>query len=178
MHEDIIEKITIPEGVQASIDAELLIKGPKGELKRAFPCDVEIKGSEIILSAKNGTKKEKKLIKTSRAHINNMIKGVIEGYTYKLQICSVHFPMTVKVEGSQVKIKNFLGESKERVTRIFPKVEAKVDGDFVIITSIDKEAAGHTAAGLEAVTKVRKKDRRVFQDGIWLIEKPGNKLLE
>ncbi len=178
MHEDILEKINLPEDVEASLNSELVIKGPKGEVKRSFPCKVAVEDKEITISAKNATKNQKKLIKTSVAHINNMVKGVREGYTYKLQVCSVHFPMTVKVEGNLVVIKNFLGESKERKTKILPNVEVKVQGEIVTVYSIDKEAAGQTAAGMEAITKVRKKDRRVFQDGIWMIEKPGKNLLE
>ena len=178
MHEDIEEKITLPEEIQVSVNSELTIKGPKGELKREFPCEIKVAGNELKISAKNATKKEKKLIKTSIAHINNMIKGVMEGYTYKMLVCSVHFPMNVKIEKDQLIIKNFMGESKERKAKILPNVEAKVQGEFVVLSSIDKEAAGQTAAGIEAATRVRNKDRRVFQDGIWLIEKPGKKILE
>jgi len=178
MHEDILEKINLPEGIEASLDSELKIKGPKGDLKRKFPCDIKIEGKEIQLSAKNSTRRGKKLIKTSVAHINNMIKGVLEGWNYKLQICSVHFPMNVKVENNEIIIKNFIGETKPRKAKIIPNVEVKIKGDYVEVFSIDKEAAGQTAANMEAVTKVKKKDRRVFQDGIWIIEKPGEKLLE
>ena len=168
----------LPEGVEASVNSELTVKGPKGELKRKFPCDVKVVGNQIVISAKNATKREKKLVKTSTAHIKNLVTGVTEGYIYRLQICSVHFPMNVKIEGQKIIIKNFLGETKEREAKILPNVEAKIEGDFVKLFSIDKEAAGQTAAGLEAITKVKKKDRRIFQDGIWIIEKPGKKFIE
>jgi len=178
MHEDIEEKITIPEGVEAKINTELVVKGPKGELKRAFPCKLEIKEKEVILKAKKATKNEKKIIKTSKAHINNMIKGVSEGFGYTLQICSVHFPMSVSVENGFVVIKNFLGETKERKAPMLPSVEVKVEGDLIKVFSADKEAAGQTAANIELATKIRNRDKRIFQDGIWIIEKAGKKLLE
>ena len=173
MHEDIEETIEVPEKVNASLnESEITIAGPKGEMSRKFPMEMKLEGKKISISAKNGTRDTKRMINTQIAHIKNMIHGVQEGYKYNLQICSVHFPMTVAVVKNTVVIKNFLGEVGERVAKILPKVELKVEGEFIRIFSIDKEAAGQTAANLETATKVRNRDRRVFQDGIWITEKP------
>ena len=76
MHEDLIEKIEIPENVEVSIDEGISIKGPKGALKREFPVNIRKEGNLIIIEVKNATKNKKKLIKTARAHIKNMIKGL------------------------------------------------------------------------------------------------------
>lgn len=177
MRADVTEKVEFPQGVSGSLEnSTLTVKGPKGELSRKFPSIVSLEGNTVIVQMKNTTRNGKRTVMTTLSHINNMIKGVIEGYNYSLQICTVHFPMNVSIDKNEVVIKNFLGEAKERRSKILPGVEAKLEGDFIRIFSIDKEAAGQTAANLEAKTKVRKKDRRVFQDGIWIIEKPGEKL--
>jgi len=171
MHETIIEKIEIPDGVEVSINSALKAKGPKGELEREFPVELRKEGNLIVIEYKNATKNKKKIIKTTRAHIINMLKGVAEGYEYVLQVCFVHFPITVNVDKEHLNIKNFLGETKERRAKILPNVQVKVEGDKVKLTSADKEAAGQTAANIETATKIKNRDRTRFQDGIWIIKK-------
>jgi len=174
MHENIEETIEVPENVEASLKGdEVSIKGPKGDLQRKFPCEMRMEGKKMIFTAENGTRNDKRLMNTCIAHIKNMINGVLEGYKYSLQICTVHFPMNVSIDKDSVVIKNFLGETKDRKAKILPKVEVKIEGDFVRVSSIDREAAGQTAANIETATRVRNRDRRVFQDGIWITEKPG-----
>jgi len=171
MHETITEKIKIPDGVDVSIDSALGINGPKGELKREFPVEIKKEEGYIVIEAKNATKNTKRIIKTSAAHIKNMLRGVIEGYEYLLQICSVHFPITVSADKENLHIKNFLGETRERTAKILPGVIVKINGDIITITSADIEAAGQTSANIETATKIRNRDRTRFQDGIWIIKK-------
>lgn len=118
------------------------------------------------------------MIGTIAAHIRNMIDGVMRGFQYKLQVCSVHFPISVSLDASKkfVVIKNFIGETKERKSEILENVDVKVESDIITVKSIDKEAASHTAANIEMATRIRAKDRRVFQDGIFLTEKDGRKI--
>jgi large subunit ribosomal protein L6 len=66
---------------------------------------------------------------------------------------------------------NFLGERAPRVTKYLDNVEVKVDGDDVILIGPDKEMLGQTAANLKRCCKIRKKDPRVFQDGVYLYKK-------
>ena len=179
MHEDIEEVVKTQDGASISVIGkyEVKVSGPKGELSRKFPCEISIDNGNAKIFAKGVTKNQKKLIKSCAAHIRNMVKGVLEGYSYSLQICTVHFPMNVSIANGQVIIKNFLGEAKERKAKVLPGVEAKIDGDFIRIFSASKEAAGQTAANIESATRVRKRDRRVFQDGIWIIKKPDEEFL-
>ena len=111
MKADFKETIEIPEGVEVSIEDSLLtFKGSKGEIKRKLlnpHIKIFKKDNVIILEVKKGTKREKVMINTFKAHINNMIKGVTEGFVYKMKICSSHFPMTVNVQGNGIIIKNF-----------------------------------------------------------------------
>jgi len=176
MHEDLIEKIEIPEGVEVNINSAISIKGPKGTLERAFPVSMRKEGNIIILESKNATKNQKKLIKTARAHIKNMLRGVTEGYEYLLQVCSVHFPITVTADKNYFNIKNFLGETTPRKAKIVDGVQLKIEGDIIKITGIDIEATGQTAANIEMATKIKNRDRTRFQDGIWIIKKAGEEI--
>jgi large subunit ribosomal protein L6 len=122
-------------------------------------------------------KRERKFVMATKAHIENMKEGVQKKFVYKLQICFVHFPMNVSVDKTNhvLVINNFLGEKKERRAKILPNTDVKIEGDTVTVESPDIEAAGQTAANMEVTTHIRNRDRRVFQDGIWITEKPGEK---
>ena len=104
-----------------------------------------------------------------------MFKGINEKFAYKLEACNVHFPMTLKIEGNKLAINNFLGEKTPRHAEILPNVDVDIKGQVITLTSHDKEAAGQTAANFEKATKVRNRDRRIFQDGIYITQKPGDK---
>ena len=171
MHEDLREDIEIPENVDVSVNHEIIVKGPKGEVKRKLQIKVDKEDNKIIIEAKKATKNTKRMIKTTAAHIKNMIKGVTEGYEYLLQVCSVHFPITVSIDKNKLIIKNFLGETKERKADLLPNTTTKIEGDIIKITSPDKEAAGQTAANIEFASKIKNRDRRRFQDGIWIVKK-------
>ena len=74
----------------------------------------------------------------------------------------------VKVEKDTVTIDNFLGERHPRTAKIVGSAKVVVKGDEVTITGVNKEHVGQTMANLEQATKIRGKDPRVFQDGIYL----------
>ena len=176
--ENLYEEINIPEGITASIDDDvLIIKKEDKELRRKITAliDVKIGGNKIIVSAKRSRKTEKKLFGTFKAHIKNMIKGLEEVFTYKLKISNVHFPMNVSYNetNNELIVKNFLGEKKDRIIKLILDVQVKVNNEDIIVTSYDIEKAGQVATKIEKGTKVRNKDRRIFQDGIFIIEKPG-----
>lgn len=172
--------VEIPGGVEVNIsDKEISVKSNGNELKKKFDLqNVEVSKEEnkVKISTKKGTRRESRMIGTISAHITNMITGVKENFIYKLEICNVHFPMNVKVEGNKVIIKSFLGETVDRIAEILPNVKVEVKGKDVEVSSYDKEAAGQTAANIEYATKLRNKDRRVFQDGIFITSKGGREL--
>ena len=112
---------------------------------------------------------------TYAAHLINMIKGVNEPFEYTLKVCSGHFPMTVNLEGDQLIVKNFLGEKVPRKAKIWPNVTVDIKGNDISVKSINLEAAGQTAANMESSTRITNRDRRVFQDGIYITKKPKHK---
>ncbi len=174
------KEIEIPQGVDAEVHInKLTIKGKDGENSKEFALDkinLEKKGDKIILAGNKETKKEKRIINTLVAHIKNMIQGVQNKFEYKLKICSSHFPMTLKIEGNKAIIKNFLGEKVDRKVELPKNVEIKVDKEIITLLSSDKELAGQAAANLERVTKIKGRDRRIFQDGIYIINKSGREI--
>ena len=180
MKKEIFNHIEIPEGVEADIDGNLIkVKGKEGNVERIFDINklvFEKRDKKIVIGNKNSTKKEKKMINTITAHINNMFKGVQEKFDYKLKIASSHFPISVELKENKATVKNFLGEKIPREVQILEDVEVKIDKDIITIKSINKELAGQTAANFEKATRIRMKDRRVFQDGIFIINKAGKKI--
>ena len=117
-------------------------------------------------------RKDKALAGTWKAHLNNMTKGVTDGFTYTLKAFYSHFPMTLNVKGTELVVNNYFGERVPRTAAIVPGAEVKVKNKTeVVVSGIDKEAVGQTAANIERCTTVKKRDRRVFQDGIYLLEK-------
>lgn len=180
MKQKILREIEIPEGVEASIVGnKLTLKGAEGENSRKFETesfDLKIKETKIILSCEKGTKREKKLINTSVAHIQNMLKGIQAKFEYNMKICFHHFPITIDIKDGTATIKNFLGEKIPRKAKILNGVNVDVKGQEITITSNDKELAGQTAANFEKATKIRSKDRRIFQDGIFMTKKAGREI--
>ena len=180
MKKEIIQKITIPEGVEAEINGSIFrVKGKEGESSREFRTEgliFEKKGNEIIIGNKKATKKEKKMINTIKSHVKNMMEGAQKKFEYKLKICYNHFPFTVEVNGNDALIKNFLGEKIPRKVKIPGGVEVNVEKDIIKVRSHDKELAGQAAANFETATRIRLRDRRVFQDGLFITEKNGRQI--
>lgn len=180
MRKEVYKKITIPVGVEVSLKRnEIKVKGPEGEISKEINfenLDVSVSNGVFKIGHKVATKKEKRLTNTLHAHIKNMIKGVQKKFEYTLKIASSHFPMTVKIEGNTAIIKNYYGEKKDRKTQIPKGVEIQVTKDTITVKSADKELAGQVAANFENVTKVRNRDRRTFQDGIYITNKSGKEI--
>ncbi len=182
MKKDFRLEIEIPEKVNVNIDGKkVMINGPKGSLERLFPYNrisMRVEDNKIVLEVKNGNKRDKTMLGTYRAHLKNMIKGVTNGFIYKLKIVSTHFPMSVSVNGNELVVKNFFGEKHPRRLKLYDDVKVTVKGDEIIVEGINKERVGQQAANIEQLTKIRDKDPRVFQDGIYIIQKDEKVLVK
>jgi len=176
MKKNIEKIIDIPEGIEVKINGtEITAKSGGNEMKRKFGFSgkIEAENGKIKISAGKAGRKEAKIIGTFAGHIKNMLNGIKNPFEYHLEICNVHFPMTVKAEKNKVVINNFLGETVPRIAEIVSGSNVKIEGHVIIVISSDVESAGQTAANIERATKVGKRDRRVFQDGIFITKKPG-----
>lgn len=185
MSSEKIKEIEIPQGVKVQYDKEnnkFIVEGKKGKLEKKFFYDnfeVEIKENKIVFkySIKNNT--QKKNIHTIISIVKSLIEGVNNGFTYKLKIFSTHFPMQVKYQNNKITIINFLGEKKPRELELDKelldkyKINIKIQGDEIIIEGIDKEVVGNIAARIEQLTRITDRDKRKFQDGIYIVEKAG-----
>jgi large subunit ribosomal protein L6 len=168
------ETIQVPDGVQLTIDGrKVTAKGAKGMLMRDFshePVQLEIKEKTVKIWAEWPRKKESALVGTIRSHIQNMITGVTKGFTYKLKIVFSHFPISTKVKEKTFLIENFTGERSPRKAKIIGNVQVKIDGDDIIVQGINLEEVSQTAANIEQSTKVKRKDPRIFLDGLYVFE--------
>ncbi len=177
MKEDITRQVPLEKGVTATLHGNLLtVKGPKGEAAREVGnprVQINIEATMITISAIKGTKREKTVVCAFEAHIANMVKGVVEPFVYKLKICSGHFPMNVAVAGQEFVVKNFLGEAVPRRAGIVKGVTVKVEGTEITVTSPDKELAGQMAGRIEQLCRITNRDRRIFQDGCYMVDKAG-----
>jgi large subunit ribosomal protein L6 len=81
--------------------------------------------------------------------------------------------MNVALSGNELVVKNFLGEKVPRTIKFDQGVKVKISGDIIEIESPDIELAGRTASKFEGLTFVSKRDRRIFQDGIYITQKAG-----
>jgi len=175
-----VDELEIPENISVEILDEKTIKvtGKLGSVTKSFngvPVIFEKEDSKIKITIYRKGRKGYALINTIKNRIKNMFIGVEKGYTYKMRVYYIHFPMQVSVEGDKVVIKNFAGERGNRYAKILPGVKVEVvksGGDTdVIIKGIDKDAVGQTAANIYHATKIKNKDPRVFLDGIYLYYK-------
>lgn len=167
--------VEIPGEVSLKLEGKkVTVSGEKGEVVRDFGhtrLDLETDGSSLRVWAVNPKKKEASLVNTVAAHVRNMIKGVTEGFTYRLKIVFVHFPMTVRIQGRRVVIQNFIGERKPREAKIAGRAEVSVEGEDVIVEGVDIEEVAQTAANIQQAMKIRRKDLRKFLDGIYVYSK-------
>jgi len=166
----------LPEDVEARVEGrKLVIRGSLGEVERDFTkmplVRIGVEGKKVVLEIEGEKKKQKRMLNTALAHVRNMVTGVKKGYRYKLAIVHVHFPMRVKVQGDEIIIENFLGEKTPRKTWKYPDVNVKVEGKEIIVEGLNIEHVGQTAANIEQATRVSAKDRRIFRDGIYLVER-------
>ncbi|WP_340820548.1 50S ribosomal protein L6 [Methanolobus sp. WCC4] len=175
MAKEIKKTIPIPEGVTVTFQGRLLtVSGPKGKSERSFwypGIMIEVMDSEVTVDSTVMKKTQKAMVGTFASHIRNMIKGVTEGFEYRMKVVYSHFPMQLKVEGDKLMIGNFLGEKKPRSANILGESKVKASGDEVVVTGINKEDVGQTAANIEQATRIKRFDPRVFQDGIYTVEK-------
>jgi large subunit ribosomal protein L6 len=169
-------RIQVPNDVDASVDhLEVTISGPEGSVtRRLWYPDITVTTAEdaVVITTGAQDAKTNATAGTFESHVRNMIFGVTEGWEYRMEVFYSHFPMQVTAEGSEVVIENFLGERHPRRVDVRGDTEVQVDGEDVTLLGPSIEDVGQTAASIEQMTRVNDKDTRVFQDGVYITEKP------
>ena len=180
MKKNLFNTIEIPEGITIKQEDDFfVVTGPAGTVSKKMNfgrLNVSIEGDKVIIGNEKSTKTEKKMMNSNTAHVQNMIKGATEQFVYELKICSGHFPMNVKKEGNKAIIKNFLGEKVDRSCSIPQGVEVEINKTEILVKSPNKELAGQAAANFEKATTIKGRDKRIFQDGIYIIKKAGKEI--
>merc|ERR1712002_976201 len=173
--------VKVPEGIDASVKARsVTVKGPRGSLTKAFKhlaVDIyKIDKDTIKVEKWFGKKKELASVRTVCSHIENMFKGVIKGYQYKMRAVYAHFPISCAISeaGTLIEVRNFLGEKFIRRVRMHEGVtveNSKGQKDELILQGNSIEAVSQSAALIQQSTTVKNKDIRKFLDGLYVSEK-------
>ena len=143
--------IAIPAGVTVTIAENnvVSVKGPKGELVRELPVEMEIKEEEgkIIVARPNDLKRMKSLHGLTRTLIANMITGVTAGYEKKLEINGVGY----RASKAGKKLTLNLGYSHPVEMEDPEGIETVMEGqNIIIVKGIDKEKVGQFAAEIRS----------------------------
>ena len=145
--------VSIPSGVEAKIDGQHVeVKGPKGTLSLDVPepITVVLEGSEIKVSRPDDNRRSRALHGLSRSLINNMVIGVSEGYTIKMEIFGVGYRVQAKGKGLEFS----LGYSHTIPIEPPEGVTFAVDGTTKFsISGIDKQKVGQIAANISRLRK-------------------------
>ena len=168
-----VSTLEIPEGISVALEDRIIsVKGKLGTIKKDFtklPASLTIENNIVKIQPYGTRRKDFAISKTAQSIINNMIKGVQNGYKYRMKVVFAHFPMTVKVKDGKVYVENFFGERKARISKIVGEsTKVAIEGDDVVISGPQLEHVSQTAANIELSTRVKNKDQRVFLDGVYV----------
>ena len=146
--------ISIPANVKVEVDDnnKVTVTGPLGTLSREINPRIDIKqeDSEIIVGVKSTDPKLKAIYGLSRQLINNMVVGVSQGYTKKLNINGVGYKVTQNGENLTMNI----GFSHPVELKAVPGIKLSCDKTQIIVTGIDKEKVGQFAANVRDIKPV------------------------
>merc|ERR1712122_199965 len=168
-------------GIDVSIKSRAVtVKGARGSLTKAFKhlsVDIyKVDNDTIKVEKWFGKKKELAAVRTVCSHIENLFKGVMKGYLYKMRAVYAHFPISCAIQegGTLIEVRNFLGEKFIRRVRMHDGVtveNSKGQKDELIVQGNSIEAVSQSAALIQQSTTVKNKDIRKFLDGLYVSEK-------
>jgi large subunit ribosomal protein L6 len=173
--QELSRSVTLPEGVTAKLEGrKLSIKGKLGTANKDFHrihVELSVEGNKLVIKPFSTKRIGSVIANTVSSIISSMVKGVTNGYTYRLKVVYAHFPISVKVKGQTVLVENFVGERSPRVANIVGECKVTIEGDDIVIKGVSIESVGQTAANVEQATKIRRKDQRIFLDGVYIYDK-------
>jgi large subunit ribosomal protein L6 len=144
--------VVIPAGVQVEVKgSSVRVKGPKGELQRAFSplMGIALEKGQLVVSRNSDLPSERALHGTTRAVLANMVQGVSAGFERILEIEGVGY--RAELNGKNLVL--YMGYSHP--VEMVPPAGISFDVDAktrqVIVRGYDKEQVGQTAADVRAV---------------------------
>ena len=168
--------VTIPKGVTASVNGqEVAVKGPKGELKHVLVDDViaKLENGGIEVVPRQDTQNARAMWGMSRTLISNLMTGVTEGFTRKLEITGVGY--RAAVAGSNLQLQ--LGYSHDVAFPIPKGVQVACPKPTeIVVTGIDKQQVGQVAAEIRRFRPPEPyKGKGVRYAGEFILRKEGKK---
>lgn len=166
--------ISLPAGVEVKIEGgNVTVKGPKGSLQQAIheQVKVEVKDNAVLISVVDPEeKKQRALWGLFGSLIRNMVAGVTEGFVKKLEINGVG--MKFAVAGKKVVLNVGFSHPVEYV--IPEGITIATEGNIMMISGIDKQLVGETAAQIRKIKKVEPyKGKGIKYVGEQYIKKAG-----
>ncbi|MCL4378943.1 MAG: 50S ribosomal protein L6 [Candidatus Marsarchaeota archaeon] len=166
--------LKIPDGITANVDGDVIsVKGSLGENRRKFNSSllgvsvgqdgITIKATELKELRKKAEVSERSLAK----EISNDMAGVAKYFEIRMQSLHAHFPLTSEVKDGVVLIKNIAGERSPRTAKIAGGTKVEIKGQDLRIYGTMLDDVTQTAANIRKACKIRHRDERVFQDGIY-----------
>ena len=167
-------EVKLPDGVKAEVKGDtLIVTGKLGSNTRKF--------NDVLLTLSAGHDRitidhttAKKLVhkaanaeKSFTKEIQNDIEGVSKHYERNMKTVYAHFPINVEVKDNIVRINNIIGERVPRLSKIIGSTKVEVKGQSVRIYGTSLDDVTQTAANIRTACVMRKKDTRVFQDGLY-----------
>jgi large subunit ribosomal protein L6 len=165
--------IAIPSGVTITIDpSEITVAGGKGTLKQFTMPEITVKqdGDQLIVTRANDEPKVRAKHGLMRALLSNMVTGVSEGFSKKLEINGVGY--RVAAQGTDLKLN--LGFSHDVIYKIPAGVTANVEQNTITVSGISKQQVGQVAAEIRALKKPEPyKGKGIKYEGERIIRKSG-----
>jgi len=162
------------------------VVGPRGTLERTFRhANLEIKmvkENKMRVDSWFANRKELAVVRSICTHVKNMMIGVTQGFQYKMRAVYAHFPINLTLsngpggKNTAIDIRNFLGEKIVRRVECHAGVTLSLTKDVkdeIVLEGNEIESVSLTAALIQQICTVKKKDIRKFLDGIYVSEK-GN----
>lgn len=170
------QPVTIPSGVSATLDGQhVAVKGPKGELHQHLVEDVLLKleDGELTVSPRDDSKRSHAMWGMSRTLIANLVTGVTEGFTKKLEITGVGYRAAVQGKTLQLN----LGFSHEVNFPIPDGIQVQCPKPTeIVVSGIDKQKVGQVAAEIRAYRPPEPyKGKGVRYEGEYILRKEGKK---
>lgn len=165
--------ITIPSGVTiTATPSEITVAGSKGTLKVSTLPDIKVKqeGEELVVTRENDEPKVRARHGLMRALLNNMIAGVSQGFTKKLEINGVGY--RAALQGTDLKLN--VGLSHDVLYKIPEGVQLAVEQNTITVSGIDRQKVGQAAAEIRALKKPEPyKGKGIRYSGERILRKSG-----
>jgi large subunit ribosomal protein L6 len=168
------QPVEIPSGVTVQIDGrDVMVKGPKGEVANRLPAEVtaRVDDGQVVVERSGEDARNKAMHGLARSLVANMVQGVTEGFTKRLEIVGVGY----RAESSGKVVKLSLGFSHQIEYPIPPGIEVKTPVPTQIeVSGADKQAVGQVAAELRGMRPTEPyKGKGIKYEGEYVRRKAG-----